>query len=257
MERLIPRVFGPRHSLRRAIWIILAIGVFSFGITALPSVFDRGHLVADIVHGGAFQVALVCSVPMLLAIVGIGFTIRHPTSRLNSRIGAYPYSFIVMMSMMLPFIVPQIETHMEASALIVRGVPVQARLVREFDTECGKTGCTVDLEYRFMPPGGLHPVSGYARVGSSRRDPDTAYTYAIDTNSVPILYDPADPTRSMLYWKDRIARQATWGYTLGLIGIFLGICTVVWTFFVVIIEVGVRQQRRKRVADTTARETHV
>ncbi|WP_147453134.1 DUF3592 domain-containing protein [Sphingomonas sp. PP-CE-3A-406] len=239
-------LFGPKKSLRRAILIVLAIGMLVFCVIALPSVFDRGHVIDDIVHGGAFQIALICCVPMLLAIIGIGFTARNPESRLNSRLIVYPYSLLVVLSITFPFIVPQIHDRVTASALVARGVPVQARFVREFATECGRSGfCTVNIEYSFIPHGRNNLVNGYTRVGSSARDPDPEYNYIINTRTVPILYDPGDPTRSMLFWNDQIARQATWGYTLGMIGIFFGIGALVWAFFVVIVEISIRQQRRK------------
>lgn len=249
------RVFGPRKSFQRAIWLVLAIGMLVFCGLAVPSLFDRGHVIDDIVHGGALQIALVCSLPLLLAILGIGFTGRHPTSRLNSRIMVYPYSLMVVLSIMLPFIVPIMHDRMTAYALVARGVPMQARFVREFAAECGKSGfCTVNIEYSFTPYHQTHSVAGYARVGRSTRNPDLELNYAISTRTVPILYDPGDPTRSMLFWGNQIARQASWGYAFGLIGIFLGIATLDWAFFVVIIEISIRQQRRKIAANASPGE---
>lgn len=203
---------------------------------------------ADIVHGAAFQIALMCCVPLALAMIGIGWTARNPTSRLNSRFVVYPYSLLVVQSMMFPFTIPQIHDEMTASALVARGVPMRANLVRAFSTECGKYGCTVDFEYSFIPIGGFHTVSGYTRVVSSGRNSHPEYDYIIGTRTIPILYDPRDPTRSMLYWQDQIARKATWGYTFGLIGIFMGISAFAWAFLVFIIEMGLRQQRRKIAA---------
>lgn len=112
--------------------------------------------------------------PLSLALLGLAIVARDPNSRLNSRIAAYPYTLLVMISMMLPFIVPQIQDHMKAATLVARGIPIQAHLVRQFATECSKTGCTTGLEYSFVPVGRHHAVSGNTRVGSSSRNPDPA-----------------------------------------------------------------------------------
>lgn len=109
-----------------------------------------------------------------------------------------------------------------AADLRARGVPIQARLVRQFTEGCSKHGCTTGLEYSFVPKGQIEAVRGSANEGDTSRHPNAEFNYATSTGTLPIIYDPVNPGRSLVNWNNRIRRPDPSHSAFKMIEIFTG-----------------------------------
>lgn len=114
--------------------------------------------------------------------------------------------------------------YLRASQLMRNGIPVQAKLVRAFDRECGRAGCNIAVEYRFVPVDRSRPIEGVVRLPyGTRSRSNVEYHYVASTDTVPIMYDRTDPQRSIFFWGNQVVRRASLSSALELFAIVSGL----------------------------------
>jgi hypothetical protein len=100
-----------------------------------------------------------------------------------------------------------------------------ARVISIYTGTCGKRGCNTDVEYAFTAPSpsGAREYHGYKTLSFNGRTSDPNLIYAKENGSVPIAYDPGDPTNSALNFDDRVFRVSPMSNSLTVLGIFAGV----------------------------------
>jgi len=214
-------IYGP-GSLRKCILLPLGIGIMTFGWGSLPALLDHGHRADDMTHGMAMPTAISLTLFLMFLFLGMRRV------RLCGDDGKSPWVyfwgtlvslFVLGMAAILFFCSGSYRLAVDLSA---HGIPAQAHLVRQFTEGCSKNGCVTGLEYSFVPKGRAEPVLGFVSVGDVRQNHDV-YDYAMSTGTVPILYDQTNPSRSMVYWRDQIQRQASGIVFVEEAGVFVAI----------------------------------
>jgi len=204
-------ITGERGSRQQAIILPLGLGLAIFLFSSMPFLFAKDHALHDIFLGEPIIIASIATTLGML----FCFTIRGVRSRLVG--GRSPKMFFFLMFGgyyligFFLFVGYSLDNHHLAVDLDAHGMMAQARLVRTFIEACGKNGCSTGIEYEFTPRGGNHLTRGTANEGNPNRYPNPEYNYAVSTGTVPILYDPENPSQSMVYWNGNIHRQASWG----------------------------------------------
>ncbi|WP_452664588.1 hypothetical protein [Sphingomonas zeae] len=131
------------------------------------------------------------------------------------------------------------------------GVAANAQRMRSFTAGCGKAACTRNIVYRFTPHGQNQSVEGRLSLSTSHHDHEE-YDYVMATNTLPILYDPRNPSRAMFVWRDQIGNRASprkmWDFILIINLIFAGAATPLGLMMAWSIR---RQRAKARVANTT------
>jgi hypothetical protein len=92
------------------------------------------------------------------------------------------------------------RTHEDYARISAHGQHVAADVIKIYETGCGKSGCAVEVKYRFTagaPGMPAQPVTGYGYLGNSgnTRDSD-AVMAARKSGHVLVVYDRLVPTRS-------------------------------------------------------------
>jgi len=207
-------VSGERGSLQQAIVLPLGLGVAMLLFCAIPTLLTKGDVVRDVFLGTPI---IISSALMSLGFV-FTLTMRGIRQRIIRNDSPKPFFFLMFCGYIATVIVIIIgftySDHRLAVNLSAHGVPAQARLVRSFTNSCGKTGCTIGIEYEFFPRGSRFATRGISNEGKANGNSNGEYNYIVTTGTVPILYDPTDPSRSMVYWHDNIRRQASWGFMI-------------------------------------------
>lgn len=220
--------------------------LLGFCFLAWPDLLMRGSFVERVTHDHTLPVTAMLAVTLFFIQLGIAYNRRQGVSPGRRETVAAVMFLLILEAPILMVVLPEFRQYRLARDLVAHGVSTQARLVRTMGTGCGKAACSDELFYSFTPAGTQQPVSGSVEVTHSRGEVDPAYSYAVDTQTVPILYDPQAPGRSMLYWQDRIARRASLRDTLSISGILLAIPLVFWACMMAIGLHVMRKKRRKQ-----------
>jgi hypothetical protein len=222
-----PGLLGANGSLKKAILLPAGVALTSLVWGAFPAMLDWRHFSEDFKHSSTIPIALILTVFLLTLTVG-GREIN-----LRTKDGRSPWLFywgllgsLFLMGMLtILFFVGRAE-RIDAN-LRAHGVSTQARIVREFIGDCSKHGCSTELEYSFTPRGASKPASGFADEGDVRHHHRDEYEYAISRNTLPIVYDPTDPSVSKSNWNNRILNPSSSNWAQTLIELLAGLLFIV------------------------------
>ena len=89
-------------------------------------------------------------------------------------------------------------------AIEQHGHRAAADVVRIYTDGCGRSSCSIKVEYRYAPAPAATPLIGYGYLASDRHPDDPRLLQARATGHVPIAYDVAAPARSALNFDDSV-----------------------------------------------------
>jgi hypothetical protein len=116
---------------------------------------------------------------------------------------------------------------MKSLELQKSGRATEASVIRIYTSSCGKSGCSLNVEYSFTPLSaqGVAQIvyRGYEYIGSSRQPNDPNLIYARTNRTVPIVYDVDNPETSKLNFGNRVFAKDPVAEMLTFVGIFGGI----------------------------------
>lgn len=119
----------------------------------------------------------------------------------------------------------QVSDYFKTVRLQKAGERAQASVVRIYRDSCSRDGCSINVQYRFQVGGKAYDGFAYLTSDENLNDPD--YQYAMREHMVPIAFDPADPARSDLNFRDWVFQQDPLKMLLTLVGLIGGIIVVV------------------------------
>lgn len=122
-------------------------------------------------------------------------------------------------------VVWQVSEYFKTVRLQKVGERAQAAVVRIYQDGCSRSGCSINVQYRFQFGG--KPYDGFAYLTSDSNLDDPDYQYAEREHVVPIAFDPADPTRSDLNFSDWVFRKDPLKMLATMVGLIGGIMVVV------------------------------
>lgn len=144
----------------------------------------------------------------------------------------------------------QLTEYRTAVALRDHGQRATATVVRFYSSECGKRGCSRDVEYVFDadPTGTAHLVHGHAFIANTNRaSPD--YDTAKVQGQVPIVFDTRDPTSSQLNFGDRVFRRDPADVAMTMMKLISGVFGAMFVIFIIAIKLSSWSNRRKLAAE--------
>jgi hypothetical protein len=128
------------------------------------------------------------------------------------------------------------------------GARANANVIDIYTGPCSKRGCSIDVEYRFMPGGRnmVAPATGYAHLASSENPDDPHWAFAKANREVPIAYDISDPSVSALNFDDTVfqvdhVKATEFGVVL-ILGMFALVLGMLWLI--------IRSARAKQMRET-------
>lgn len=227
----------------RNVWIVLAV-LLALAPELIPVLVHPDAAGKILLHGGAGFTLLLTG-----AVLGGLFWLKRsvdarkaagdPDETAQKRRSldiAARVTYGVVIACGLGMIAFMATTSLKLAQIQRHGARADAEVVDIFTGTCSKHGCSMEVQYRFVPAGrGGAPIIGYSYLANSR-DPDNPRWIAAETTGhVPIAYDTTDPTVSALNFNDSVFRvdhlRATEIAMLmigGLWGVVLGIMVLIF-----------------------------
>jgi len=199
------------RALVPAILLVLALIV-------LPAFVHPTAASAILMHGSGVEAILLCTLLLAAPFGWVKFvSTRQQAAIKKGEVGRkswyeYDITFLAMVGggMFLSVAAYQVRDSENLSGIQSHGQRIIADVVDIYTSTCGKTGCNVEVEYKYVPLGrqGLSaaPVTGHAYLANSRDPADPQLIFAKTHNSVPVAYDITRPNISALNFNDDVFR---------------------------------------------------
>ena len=122
----------------------------------------------------------------------------------------------------------QLSDYLKTVDLQKYGRRGEGAVVRIFTADCGKSGCSLDVQFRYAPEGAAQPLVGIERIASDRDSDDPDLVYAKTHGVVPIVYDARKPGVVALNFRERVYRNAsrTFAMMMGVMSVIMGIVLI-------------------------------
>jgi hypothetical protein len=105
---------------------------------------------------------------------------------------------------LIGFLVWQASDAMKIADLQKYGRRADAAVLKVFTADCGRHGCSTDVQFRYTPNGSNRVFTGIQYLASDRDSDDPDLVYARSHNTVPIVYDSRNPSSVALNFDDRV-----------------------------------------------------
>jgi hypothetical protein len=182
-------------------------------------------------------------------------------------VASAPYKkFLIFLSIVFAGIfgwatLSQIADYNKTIILQHHGLRTRATILRYYEDSCGKRNCIINVEYQFQssPDSNFsgRQFRGHAFLTTSDNTNSEDYIYAKSNNIVPIAYDPADPSRSELNFRNSVFNRDPLHVLLTMTELVGGITAVIFSFMAGLMVLSMRQAERKLQAPGSPQLTSI
>lgn len=179
-----------------------------------PIIFHPSTAAAVLLHGStgaalgttAFVTAIVVFIVKRRASDnGSGGTPKLPRRQVFALLS------FVMLALFLAMTAGDFAEYRRLVAIQQHGGRAEADVVRIYTDGCGRSSCSIDVEYRYaLPTPPLATpvqVTGYGYLTSDRHPDDARLVHARDSGHVPIAYDTRNPQVSAINFDDGVFKD--------------------------------------------------